>query len=250
MYWPPPFHLSAPPPGRADSPVDQEHSQSHFDMAFPTSEDIPRPPTPYFGPFGVSGGGKPDHQDELLPYLDIPNTGHPLMVEQDPNEQMQQNPEMMRTPLPQEAPMLPSDNPALYQQHSHPGQGLIRTARGRPYRTASNEALAVARDRPCRVNKKLTQRKRISKAQTVSMPRDSSKEPIRFKKDISEEDRFLIERRVQHHDNKGKTMWNCIGADYDGKYGTKSTKAALQMKVTRSKHKIEWPQRDVSPTPI
>lgn len=50
--------------------------------------------------------------------------------------------------------------------------------------------------------------------------RHITKEPIRSEKDISEEDRFLVERRVHHHDKKGKTMWDCIGAEYDEKYGT------------------------------
>ena len=70
---------------------------------------------------------------------------------------------------------------------------------------------------------------------------------IRFKEIPSAEDRFLIEQRIRHQDSFGKKMWaDFILRDYKEKFGTEATPESLQMKFTRAKAQIIWPDIIVS----
>lgn len=257
MHWPPQFHLGAPP-GRADPPEDPEHppasaTQSHFDSAFMsadnTREDLPEPPALYFGHFGVSETCKTEPGHEL-PYFDMSNTGPPppLLMEQHPGEQIQQGQEMaLRTPLPHDTPIMPSESPTLFQQPSNLGAAPAKPSRGSPYCVVSSEGSVGARDRQGRVSKKSKQRRRAQKSQDMGTPRGNPEETVQFKPGVPEEERYLVELRIRYQNAKGKTMWDDMSADYYKRFNKKPDKAALQMKVSRTKQKwIQWSQRDVS----
>lgn len=258
MYWAPSFDLSATQ-GRADSPMDPDHhsstsaTPSHFDMAYITAEgardDIPEPPgPPFFGHYGVSETEKPD-QDDRLAYYGMHNVGppQPLIMEQHPNDHIQHYPEMaVRTPLLHNTPIVPSE--ALSpQQAGNMVPGPAGSSRCSSAQSACGDALA-GRDRAFRVSKKAgKQRSRASRSRGHSTSQTRSEETIRFKDDIPEEDRYLIELRMQYHGLKGKTMWDDIGTEFAKKFGRRPGKAALQMKLSRAKPKyIQWSDEDVS----
>lgn len=257
MYWAPSFDLSAPQ-GRADSPMDPDHhsstsaTPSHFEMAYITTEgtrdDIPEPPgPPFFGHYGVSETEKPD-QDDRLAYYGMHNVGppQPLIMEQHLGDQIQHHSNMtMRTPLPHD-PLTVSSEAHTLQQASNMVAEPPRSSRGSPSHSACNEAHA-GRDRAFRVSKKAgKQRSRPNRTRAHSASQNRHEEIIQFKDRVPEEERFLIELRLQYQGVKGKTMWDDIGAEFAKKFGRRPGKAALQMKLSRAKPKyIQWSDEDV-----
>ena len=257
MYWPPSFDLSALQ-GRADSPMDPDYhsstsaTPSHFDLAYitaeGTSDDIPEPPgPPFFGHYGVSETEKPS-QDDRLAYYGMPNIGPQLLfMEQHPGDQIQHHLEMtMHTPFSHDPPTVPSEAPPP-QQASNMVVEPAGSFRDSPSHSAPNEGHA-GRDRTFRIRKKAgKQRSRPNRSRAHSASQNRPEETIQFKKCVPEEERYLIELRLQYQGVKGKTMWDDIGAEFAKKFGRRPGKAALQMKLSRAKSKyIKWSDEDVS----
>lgn len=239
--------------------MEPEHSStsatpSHFDMAYiaadNATDDIPEPPSPYFGRFGVSGGCNAD-QDDRVQYFGMHNPcPSPLFIEQHPGEQVQQAQETaLRTPLPQDAPTLPSANLPVFQQPHSFQLEPARPSGGSPCGVPSNEGTARARgNRPCRVNKRAKLRARPHKSGDLGPPKPIPEDAIQFRPGVPEEERFLLEQRIRFHNLKGKTMWDAISTEFTKRFNKTPDKAALQMKLTRARQKyILWSKRDVSP---
>lgn len=238
--------------------MEPEHSStsatpSHFDMAYMAAEnaaeDIPDPPSPYFGRFGVSGGCNAD-QDDRVQYFGMPNpVPSPLFIEQHPGEHVQQSQETaIRTPLQQDAPTLPSANLPVFQPPNSFHLEPPKPAGGSPCGLPSNEGTARASgNRPCRVNKRAKLRARPHKGGDPSLPKPIPEDAIQFRPGVPEEEQFLLEQRMRFHNLKGKTMWDAISAEFTKRFNKTPDKAALQMKLTRARQKyILWSKRDVS----
>ena len=227
---------------------------SHFDMAYiaaeSATEDIPEPPSPYFGRFGVSGGCNAD-QDDRVQYFGMPNPGpSPLFIEQHAGEQIQQAQETaIRTPLPQDAPTLPSANLPIFPQPNNFHLEPVKPPGGSPSAVPSNEGTTRSRgNRPCRVSKKAKLRVRSHKSGDHGPAQPVPDETLQFRPGIPEEERFLLEQRIRFHNLKGKTMWDAISAEFTKRFNKTPDKAALQMKLTRARQKyILWSKKDVSP---
>lgn len=257
MYWSSSTYGFRAPPAGAESPMDQEQSStsatpSHFDMAYiaadSATEDIPEPPSPYFGRFGVSGGCNAD-PDDRIQYFGVPNPGpSPLFIEQHPGEQVQQTQETaIRTPLPQDSSSLPSAGLPVFQQPDSPGVEPAKPSRASPPGAASKEGTSVS-CRPGRVSKKAKMRLRHHKSRDYTGPQVNPEETIQLRPGIPEEERFLLEQRMKFHDRKGTTMWDAILAEFTKKFNKTPEKAALQMKLTRARQKyVVWSKKDVSP---
>ncbi|PKS09944.1 hypothetical protein jhhlp_004567 [Lomentospora prolificans] len=269
MFWAPTFDVSTTT-SQSGSPMptgahDNGEEETHFGMAYVPAEasqdDIPEPPPPYFGHFGVSS--RIPTEDDFYPAMDV----HPHMIGRHPHQADQhrshpqisvQEPPMMHSDL----PLHPPQNPQVHALPQAPG--LSPNSARSPYTPHAYPAPVpsprASRSKLNRVSKKPNKQKsrmntnRPDQACAGASSRASERreltDQIQFKPGIPHEETYLLELRMKFRDTKGKTMWDQIGEAFAARFGKRPEKAALQMKLTRAKQRwVIWPTKDVSGMP-
>ena len=59
-------------------------------------------------------------------------------------------------------------------------------------------------------------------------------------------DKWLVEKRLQLQEHRGKGMWEVIEKEFKLRYGETQSKASLQMKCKRAKKFVVFSSREVS----
>lgn len=249
MYWASTFDVStttsqsgSPMP---TGPQESTEEQAHFNMAYvtgdPGQDEIPEPPAPYFGHFGVSES-RIQTDEDFYPGIGI----HPQMMERHSHPQISvHGPSMLHSPLPLHSPQNPHHHHTL-----PPTPALGPDPTQSPY---APPVYPMQANSPKPPRSKVTEgkvQKKASKPKARQTARPERLEPtdqMQFKPEIPEEERYLLELRMKFKDTKGKTMWDQIGDAFAARFGKKPEKAALQMKLTRAKQRwVIWPAKDVS----
>ncbi|CRK39109.1 hypothetical protein BN1723_000660, partial [Verticillium longisporum] len=298
MYWGTPYDMGTAPSSQAASPMTMQPptTDGQFEMGYILSEpsqshhhhhhhkeDIPEPPEPYFGSFGVSSTEPeqvtaPAQQMHHHPYYLSHNMGQqqqhmsttlaPSILAVKPEQEMDmdmQHHNMHRHIMPSpDAPSLHQTQPNHYRSPQYrsrsnedlrmmhnggytlpPNTSGTQVRRGQPPPRVAKRTRIRGRQAPQSTGGREGTGEKDAPRSTAFPPSHGSSEPLDFKEGMPDTDKFLFELRAKYSDNKGKGMWDPITREYNERFKTQFDRAALQMKVSRAKSKwIQWHEKD------
>ncbi|KAL0935247.1 uncharacterized protein CTRU02_209838 [Colletotrichum truncatum] len=275
MCWPNSFDMGAPHSQAASPlPMNPSTTESHFEMNYisaetPIKDEIPEPPVPYFGAYGVSGQQDSD-QGSLSPPMHsafyMPTDGSMLNTTSllpTPDLTMAHQ-SMGRTLAP--ANQMPFNaQPHVYQPQTGGLSDRDDITRRPSYPwafpstqvTRPSSSDSSPRSRQPRVKREPRMRNRCDEASTKAAatrlvhqsPQVKSSEQgepqLIIKSTCPPEERFLFQRRFELEEQKGGGIWGTIQEEFNQNFQQHSDIPRLQMMVTRGRPQyLEWPQTD------
>ncbi|KAF6820818.1 hypothetical protein CSOJ01_00662 [Colletotrichum sojae] len=267
MCWPNPFEMSAPHSQAASPmPMNPATTESSFEMNYiqadtPIKDEIPEPPVPYFGAYGVSGQHESD--GSLSPPM---HSG--FYMPQDPSvldpASLMGTADLTMGHQSMGRPLAPSTHMPFHAPSNSNGYHLplpdrddLARRQSYPFAFPSTQInrQPTNRSRQPRVKRSPRMRNRSTedcKAPTTpfvqpapSRPAEACSDQLIIKDNCPPEERFLFQRRYELEEQKGGGIWTTIQENFNDRFQQQSDIPRLQMMVTRGRpHYLAWPSKD------